>query len=375
MSGVFSGLQAWRERRQILRELKQQGAIIQEAQKFKIKDQLTYATEALLRDDKRQALALWEQVVAKATPNDLRTPLALRVMLGLRKFDEARKEMQTGMRRAPGDSFFPLALGQIAQAENKHAEAVALYEKLRKRFPGAWQGYVYGAEALQHVGRVEDADTVSKQAFERFPDRMDGYLAYARVAVQRQDWAEALRRWEPVRDRFHYPGGYVGSAEALSHLGRFDEAEEVIQKSRYRFGTEPAPLIEFARIAEAKGDAEEAIKRWNAVMVRFPLDIMVYSRVAEAVARLGDLEGAEQTLWAAVERFPSEAGPALELAKLLHDKRHDWSKAAEAWAAYRALVPDSEQGYLFGAQALEESGRDSEGQALRAEHQARFKRS
>jgi tetratricopeptide (TPR) repeat protein len=131
-------------------------------------------------------------------------------------------------------------------------------------------------------------------------------------------------------------------------------------------------LSEYARIAEAKGDVAEAIQRWKAVLYRFPLTMPVYSTVSQAFERLGEPAESEATLRTAVDRFPSELRPVLELAKLFHYTRRDFPAAAEAWAAMRTAFPDNEEAYISGADALRLAGRPEEADALREQHRLRF---
>ena len=54
----------------------------------------------------------------------------------------------------------------------------------------------------------------------------------------------------------------------------------------------------------------------------------------------------------------------LDLAKLLQNKRQDFTAAAEVWAAIRGVFPDSEEAYASGAEALRRAGRIEEADAL-----------
>jgi tetratricopeptide (TPR) repeat protein len=373
MVGLFSNWRAWRERREILRELKRERAEASERNRFIVKDNLTYALSALERGDHREASELWAKSLDRY-PGDTSTSfLTLPVLIGLRRFDEAEALMRQGRIKYPSEVHFAAGLGEIAQARNDHKLAVERWAALRKRFPGAVQGYVRGSESLRALDRLDEAEDLAKKAKKQFHLEIGGFLEYARVAVDRQEWEEALRRWEPVREQFGYFGGYVGSAQALSHLGRYDEADELLQKAVIRFGTNPGPLSEFARVAEAKGDLTEAVRRWGGVLSRFPLDMFVYISVSEAFERLGEPSEAETTLRAAIDRFPTEPRPMLELAKLFHYKRLDFQGAAEAWTAIRQAFPDTEEAYTSGAEALRQAGRLEEAQTLRDEHGLRFK--
>lgn len=372
MSNPLSAWRAWRERRVILRDIRRRSADAREVNHFKVKDQLVYADTALDNNDNRRATEICDKLVADYPPGAYRSPLALRVLLRLRRFDEATTMMRDGQRHYRGDPLFLQGLAEIAQAKQDHKEAIVLYAKLRKQFPGVMEGYTSAAESLRIMGRLVEAENLANQAMKQFPEQIAGFLEGARLAVHRQDWEDALRRWEPIRSQFDYYGAYVGAAQAFSHLGRYNEAEEVLQQARYRFGTNPGPLSEFARVAEAKGDTAEAVERWKAVLYRFPLDMPVYSDASQAFDRLGEPAEAEATLRAAVDRFPAELRPRLELAKLLHHKHRDFPAAAEAWAALRNVFPDDDEAYVAGADALQKIGRAEEADALRGEHRLRM---
>jgi tetratricopeptide (TPR) repeat protein len=372
MAGLLSVWREWSERRQILHDIRRQEANNRERDYFKVKDALTYALSALDRDDQNYATEAWTDLMERYPVVARESPLALRVLIGLRRFDEAEALMRTGQKKHPNDSSFAAGLAEIAHTKHDFGLAIERWTFLRKRFPGVAEGYTQGASALLENGQTQQAEELALLATKRFPDKIGGPLEYARIAVKANDWEEALRRWQPIREKFDYVGGYVGAAQALTHLKRYDEAEELLQKARIRFGTNPGPLSEFARVAEAKGDIPEAIQRWKDVLSRFPLDMHLHFHASEAFERLGDPAEAIATLRMAIDRFETELRPLLELARLLHFKHRDFSAAAEAWAALRATFPDYDEAYISGANALAQSGRTDEAEALREERHSRF---
>jgi predicted Zn-dependent protease len=343
-----------------------------EARRVKVRDELAYADSALDNDDLRRATDIWNKLIADCPEDTYKSPLALKILLRLRRFDEAIRIMGDGLRRSPGNSHYLQGLVQIAQAKGDHKEAMVLSAQMRKRFPGVIGGYTLGAESLRVENQLAEAEGLAQKAMKLFPEEMAGFLEYARIPAQRQDWEEALRRWQPIREQFGYFGGYVGSAQALVRLGRYDEAEELLERSRYRFSSQPEPFVELARVAEAKGDIPEAVERWKVVLHRFPLDMHVYLAASEAFERLGEITEAEVTLRAAIDRFPTEQRPLAELAKLLQIRRKDFAAAAEAWAALRKAFPNNEAAYTNGADTLRHAGQPKEADVLLAEHRLRF---
>lgn len=373
MFNPVAALLAWRERTKILSVMRNRSADLSEQMRFKVKDELIYAVSAIERGDYDQATKLWENLVRDYPTDVYKSQLALKVLLGLRRYYEAEIAMRGGLQRSPSDSFFLRGLGQVAQAKGDHEEAIKIYAKLRKQFPGVGSGYTAAIVSLKMQGRMAEAEDLAHIATRKFPSEIHGFLEYARIAVQRQDWVEALLRWRLICEQFNYFGAYVGAAQALRQLGRLNEAEDLVQHARDLTSTDPAPLCEYALLAEAKGDIPEAVQRWHGLVWRFPLQMAVYMTVAEAFERLSEPAEAEATLRAAIDRLPTELRPMLELAKLMHYKRRDFAAAAEAWAKLRDIFPDFQEAYTTGAEALRHAGRTQEAEALREEYRLRFK--
>lgn len=339
---------------------------------FKIRDELTFAVEALERGDQVGAARCWDSVLIRHPALARDSPIALKLLIGLRRFAEAEAIMKVGQQKHPGDPRFALGLAQIAHADRTFEIALSRWAFVRKRFPGIAEGYTAGANAFMESGQLEAAEALALRAIKQFPDNIGGTLEYARIAMRRQDWEQALLRWRPVRDHFGNCIGFVESANALVQLGRYNEAEATLQEARTKFGNDPGPLCEFARVAEAKGEISEAVQRWQSVLQRFPLNLNVYFNAAEAFERLGDHAEAEAALRAAIDRFPTELRPMSELARFFHFRRNDFSSAAEAWEAIRKVLPNDEESYINGIAALRKSGRLDKAEHLEADYHARF---
>jgi tetratricopeptide (TPR) repeat protein len=369
--GLLSAWRDWRDRNQILRDIKRRQGDADERLVFTIRDQLTYAMTAIEQDDPRKATELWVAVRDKYPKLVYEAPLTFKLLMTLRRFDEADEMMRQGGVRRPTDPFFARGAAEVAQARGNHDKAIELFAALRKRFPGVMQGYVLGASSLAAKGRIDEAEALAEQAMKQFPDELGGFLEHARMATLRRDWAEALRRWQIVSE-FGFRGGYIGAAQALVQLGRHDEADALLADARIRSPIDPAPIIEMARGAQLRGDIAEAVKRWKNVIVRFPLYIPGYLAAADAMDAMGEQTEAEAMFRAAIERFPLEQRPIVDMARYFHLKRRDFAAAAEAWALLRQTFSDNEEGYTRGADALRGAGRAEEAAALLAEHRQRF---
>jgi tetratricopeptide (TPR) repeat protein len=96
---------------------------------------------------------------------------------------------------------------------------------VRATVPSLSEGYHHGAECLAKAERHVEADAVMQSAMQRFPEEAWPVRRFAALAHDRQDWPEAVSRWEALRQRFPEDAdGYWRGAEALRGCGRDAEA-------------------------------------------------------------------------------------------------------------------------------------------------------
>jgi predicted Zn-dependent protease len=192
-------------------------------------------------------------------------------------------------------------------------------------------------------------------------------VQWASTAEHRGDWPEALRRWEIVGETYQNDLIDLGTAKALEELGQIEAAETRLRKLQGRAPLVPRIVISLARLANQRGDKEEAVRLWADARRRFPLLPVGYREGIRQLLEMGRPADAEIILLAAIDRFPSEAWPRVEHAALANSQQ-DWSAAEARWAAVRAGWPDRQDGYLRGAEALALLGRQDEAAQLRAEY-------
>jgi tetratricopeptide (TPR) repeat protein len=328
---------------------------------------------ALSGGDPDAALHYWREALARYPHFARMSRDALEIELGLKRFDEAEALMLEGQRRAPRDPFYANGYASVAERRGDTEEAIRRWGQVRKKFPGAWMGYVRGAMCLGLTGQFEVAEALSKQAIKLFPREAQAWISSARIAEHRRDWPAALHRWEIVRDKLNHISSDTGIARSLEGLGRIEEAEAQLKMAQRRQPLVPEIASSLARLSNFRGDKEETVTRWADARRRFPLMAFGYREGFRHLVGMGRHEDAEVILLAAIDRFPTEAWPAVEYASLA-TTRKDWEAAATRWAAVRAGWSDRQDGYLRGAEALAALGRQDEAAQLRDEHQSRFPR-
>jgi len=107
-----------------------------------------------------------------------------------------------------------------------------------KSLPRCIAGICVLGDALREAGRLDEADLTLAEAVKRFPDALWAAVQHALVAVRRQDWSEALKRWELTRFRFpSMLNGYIVPPRR-HHAGAVDLAVEKWQAVRLNFPDE-----------------------------------------------------------------------------------------------------------------------------------------
>jgi tetratricopeptide (TPR) repeat protein len=371
LSALVPGvLLAWKERRGALREIEN----LQQREEWALAlddgNLVNRAKVALSVDDPAAALHYWQEALARYPRFARGSRDSLEVLLGLRQFDEAEALMLEGNKRAPRDLYYADGYALVAECRGDNDEAIQRWDRVRKKFPGTSMGYVHGTICLNRAGQLAAADALNKKAIKLFPDDVRIWSESARIAEHRNDWPEAIRRWEVVCEKFKRAQGYLGIARGLKELGRIEEAEQRLREVHGSFPLEHAIAIALAQLARQRGDKEEAVRRWADTRRRFPLLPVGYREGIRQLLEMGRHVDAEPILLAAIDRFPAEAWPAVEYALLAHTQQ-DWEAAVARWGAVRAGWPDRQEGYLRGAEVLTALGRKDEAAELRAEHQRR----
>jgi tetratricopeptide (TPR) repeat protein len=143
---------------------------------------------------------------------------------------------------------------------------------------------------------------------ERYPNSPGPVLIYAGQAATRKDFAEAARRYQLAikRDR-RAIAGYLGAQRALRDGGLLDEAEAMLRLARRRFPRDQRVLVALAWNAHKRKDWPEAVRRWETLRKRFPMDKTGYIQGAEALRLAGRVADADALAAEAAARFPNPA--------------------------------------------------------------------
>ncbi len=328
------------------------------------KNDMVEALELLERGQLARAKQIWQRAYEKYPEQASRSQSAVKLLLRLQLYDELEQLLARGLKRYPSDVWLLAASAQTAYERGNLDEALLRSETLRKKHPFSDKGYWIAAAALSQLNRPEEAEAIFVKALKILPNDAALLIEYAKLAERKKDWGTALERWNTLFALCGHLAGISGGATALARLGRFDEADTLIASVVHRAGTDDLVWMASARVAEARGDWEEAARRWAIYRNRFPLLLTAYSEALTSLRQLGRHTEIEDVLRDGMDRFPEQSKLLLEYAMLAH-RRHDWDKADERWARVRTLFPRAPEGYIRGAEALDALGRTEAAQDVR----------
>jgi tetratricopeptide (TPR) repeat protein len=353
----------WRERRSALREMqhlhRRDEAIVMDQNQ----NPLTLA-KSCLASDPVQAATLWERARVIVPDTVLRSPDSLTILLELKRYDEAEALMRERQKRIRGDRLCLTGLARIAEARGDMEEALKRWDVVRRRVQDSLEGYVGSARCLVELDRLDEAEAELKRALRYGPNGHGMLVGLARISDRRKNWEQSIQRWRHLAETFQDAPAFAGVAKAMLELGRADEAEAYMAEPSRLYPSDLEIAVTYAHVAERRGDLRTACARWARVRATDPNFYLGYTKGARCLLEAGLPAEADAVLEVAIERFPDQAWPLREFARLAHDRK-GWDEATLRWQALRERFPEEEHGYSLGAEALNAAGRHDEAALLR----------
>ena len=330
------------------------------------------ARQAHDAEDWPRAAILWEQARSVLRDHPLTYTLGAVALREAGDLEGAEVVIEEGLVRCPEFHGCYMVWADLAMRRHDWPEAAMRWAAVRLRFPKDGQGYVHGAHVFTQLARLDDADQVLEEGRQTLPHDPWVMATWGYFAQHHRDTEEALRRFAIVRRQVpNHPAGYVSAALTLREFGRYQEAEAILAGALARFPNDSGPVIDFAAIAQARGDHEEAIDRWRIVRDRFPDQGSGYAGGAAVLHAAGRPDEAEALIATALERLPNN--PHLHFKYgWAANTRGDWPEAERRWAAIRARFPGEWLPYVENAKVLAALERPDDADAVIAEGRRRF---
>jgi len=202
-------------------------------------------------------------------------------------------------------------------------------------------------------GDTRNADRAFSTIVKTAPDFYPAEAGLGYAALARRDAQAAVAHFDrALAVNTAYAPALAGKGDALLSTGRTDAALEAFEAAlkadpsmtslrsrvdvlRFRSAQQQ---IASARKAAESGQFDESRRAYLAAIAASPQSAFLYRELATVDRRAGDLASALIHAEQAVSLDPADVRALTTVAEI-HEANHDWSKAAEAYAAANALEP------------------------------------
>jgi tetratricopeptide (TPR) repeat protein len=154
------------------------------------------------KGDVCEAAARWDQVMSRFPDSSAGYVGKASVLRAAKQFEEADELCSRAIQKFPNEHAPLIESAWIAHQAANWPEAGPRWDKVREVAPHLLIAYTSAAVAYWGENRFGEAETVLRQAMERFPDQRTPFVRFAETATRQNNWAEALQRWMAVGERF-----------------------------------------------------------------------------------------------------------------------------------------------------------------------------
>ena len=147
------------------------------------------------------------------------------------KLHLAEKYVGKGLKLFPQYTFLLFQHADLMRVNKKWELALKRYERLLSIEPQHKIGLMHKGNCLFNLDKIEEAEVSYLEIIKQHPDFKPAYIAYARAADKKQNWKEAVVRWQTVLNAFaDSPNAYLRIAIAHSKLNQLLKAKEILQE-------------------------------------------------------------------------------------------------------------------------------------------------
>ena len=227
-------------------------------------------------------------------------------------------------------------------------------------------------QRLRQDGHAHLLPTLTAALAESLAGTAWAWALAAETSVAAGDFEAALRQAEELRRRFPtLPAGYRFALEALTPLGRLDEAAAVLSALTAEQAEKEWALVARIAIAERDGEHVRALEAGQALALLWPQRPEGFLAEVSAVNRLGRHDEAERGIANLIAGFPHHAGVWRAAAEIA-DARHDFDTALHRWAEFRKRARTVPAGFTGALESLRRGKRMNLATPIIYEGLARF---
>ncbi len=302
-----------------------------------------------------EAVRLADEFISMQPQNTQARLLKAVVLREMRKYADARSELQHILQIAPKDRTAYLQLGLLEIEQKDYPKAEAAFKKLQDL--GSDASATYGLAVMYSArGQLDKADQILKKELEKFPKHLLLHELVAAIAIQAQDYDRAIGEYRILlalspSDKT----SYFRLAEALHLKGDTNGYISTLEQAQKLFPRDLMPTLVLAGALERLGRKDAAIQQYRHAMELQPDDPRVLNNLAYAMVETnGNLDEALRLAQRAVQRVP-EQPVFVDTLGWIYVKRNMTASAVQVLDGVVKKHPDNPVfSYHFGVALLQQ---------------------
>ncbi|MCU7958779.1 MAG: ABC transporter permease [gamma proteobacterium symbiont of Bathyaustriella thionipta] len=190
--------------------------------------------EAASKNNWSETARRWA-VLRKAYPDHPGTWFqAITAHIEANELEHAEKLLERALKQFPKQPNTQLYFAALCMRKEKWESAEKYLEQSRELYPDDVQTWVKSSICAEHRNNLKQAEAYHHKACEISPDHQYLHIQHAEFAMRNEQWENALKLWEKIRNKFQeIPAGYHRAAEAARNLGRNKEARQLLLAHEY----------------------------------------------------------------------------------------------------------------------------------------------
>ncbi|MBQ9536896.1 MAG: tetratricopeptide repeat protein, partial [Desulfovibrionaceae bacterium] len=209
-------------------------------------------------------LSRWKIVCKKRPKRSIGLIGAAQACDKLQLYSEMESYAEKAIAKFPDNANCHIVYAQAAERRKEWDEALERWKRVSIKYSERAEGLIGVARVYDKLKLYSQMESYAQKAIEKFPDNANCQIVYAQAAERREDWDNALDRWQHVSiNHSDKSEGFIGAAQACDKLKLYSQMESYAQKAIKKFPDNAKCQIVYAQAAERREDWDNALDRWK----------------------------------------------------------------------------------------------------------------